>query len=205
MKTALISVSDKTGLEDLGHGLVELGFRILSTGGTAEALRAAGVRTIEVADYTGFPELMGGRLKTLNPKVFGGILGRRGIDDSVMTAYGIWSIDLVVVNLYPFQKTVAKPGVTWEEAIEKIDVGGPSMLRAAAKNHEFVTVVVDPTDYDEVLSELRESGTGLVSEALRRRLAGKIFVHTSNYDAAIAWFMGGELDPTHKDDHFNPS
>ena len=182
--TALISVSDKRGLDGLGQGLAQLGWSVLSTGGTASALREAGCEVTEVGDHTGFPEILGGRVKTLHPKVFAGILAAPTPDHEAQIAeLGIPRIDLVVVNLYPFRETVARDGVSLAEAVEKIDIGGPSLLRAAAKNHARVAVVVDPDDYDSVLSELRDGGIG---EATRRRLALKAFRHTAAYDAAIS-------------------
>lgn len=185
-KTALISVSDKTGLADFARALVERhGYRLLSTGGSARALREAGLPVVEVGDYTGFPEMMEGRVKTLHPKVHGGLLARRDRAEHLEAAraHGIDLIDLVAVNLYPFEATVARPGVTLEEAIENIDIGGPSMLRSAAKNHAAVTVVCDPADYGEVLEALAdEAALG----ALRARLARKVFARTSAYDAAIS-------------------
>ena len=184
---ALVSVSDKTGLEDLAKGLNEHGIEILSTGGTAKFISDLGIPVTEVADFTGFPELFDGRVKTLHPKIHGGLLHRRDNEEHVAQAKksGIMPIDLVVVNLYPFEKTVAKDGVTREEAIEQIDIGGPSMLRSAAKNHDAVTVVVDPTDYDVVLAELKEHD-GSTTLKTRERLAIKVFQRTSAYDAAIA-------------------
>src|SRR4029078_3870923 len=144
---ALLSVSDKHGLTDFARALAKLGIELLSTGGTAQALRNDGLSVREVADYTGFPEIMAGRVKTLHPRIHGGLLGRRGMDEKVMREHGIEPIDLLIVNLYPFAATIAKPNCTYAEAIENIDVGGPAMLRAAAKNHQDVTVVVDPSDY----------------------------------------------------------
>ncbi len=190
IRRALISVSDKTGVADLARALQqEFGVEILSTGGTARLLAEAGVRVTEVSDYTGFPEMMDGRLKTLHPKIHGGLLGRRGTDDAVMAAHGIAPIDLVVVNLYPFEQTVAREGCTLAEAIENIDIGGPAMLRAAAKNHAAVAVVVDAADYEPLLAELREHG-GALTGATRFRLAVKTFEHTARYDGAIANHLG---------------
>ena len=147
IQTALISVSDKTGVVEFAAGIAALGIEILSTGGTAALLRKNGLEVTDVADYTGHPEMMDGRVKTLHPKIHGGILGRRGSDDAVMAEHGIKPIDLVVVNLYPFSATIAKPGCTFDDAIENIDIGGPTMVRAAAKNHADVAIVVDPADY----------------------------------------------------------
>jgi phosphoribosylaminoimidazolecarboxamide formyltransferase/IMP cyclohydrolase len=189
---ALISVSDKTGVVDFARALAELGVEILSTGGTAKLLADNGVAVVEVGDYTGFPEMMEGRVKTLHPKIHGGILGRRGVDDAVMASHGIGRIDLVVVNLYPFEQTVAKPGCDLETAIENIDIGGPTALRAAAKNHAWVTVVVDAADYGRVLAEMRASG-GAVGAATRLDLATKVFEHTAHYDGAIASYLGARL------------
>jgi len=195
MKTrlALISVYDKEGVVPFATGLRELGFDILSTGGTAKALRDAGIQIKDVADHTGHPEIMDGRVKTLHPKVHGGILGVRDNPDHVYQAgaHGISFIDVVCVNLYPFVQAIAKPDVKFEEAIENIDIGGPSMIRSAAKNHRFVTVVTEPSDYPRVLDELRKSG-GQTSDELRRELALKAFSHTARYDTAIAgWLAGG--------------
>lgn len=184
---ALISVSDKTGLEELGQGLNRLGIEILSTGGSAKALRDAGVKVTEVSDHTGFPEIMDGRVKTLHPKIHGGILARRGVDDTLLGEQDIDRIDLVVVNLYPFEATVEKSGVTLSEAIENIDIGGPTLIRSAAKNHEFVTVVCDPADYDLVLGELESGAT--VSPELRYQLATKAFGRTANYDRAVNAYL----------------
>ena len=182
---ALISVSDKTGVGELGLALVKSGWRILSTGGTAAALRDCGVEVSEVSSYTGFPEIMGGRVKTLQPKIHGGILARRGEDEAVMRAHGIEGIDLVAVNLYPFADTVANPGCSLNDAIEQIDVGGPAMLRAAAKNHQHVTVLVDPSDYADIISALPSAPT--VEQ--RQRLAIKGFAHTAAYDAQISQYL----------------
>lgn len=190
---ALISVSDKTGLVEFCQGLVALGVELLSSGGTAKTLAEHGIAATEVSSYTGFPELMGGRIKTLHPRVHGGILGRRGIDEAVMAEHGIRPIDLVVVNLYPFEATVARPGCTLAEAVENIDIGGPALIRAAAKNHAAVGVVVDPADYPEVLRMLQAEG-GL-PEAMRLSLATKAFRHTGAYDAAIAAYLDALAEP----------
>jgi phosphoribosylaminoimidazolecarboxamide formyltransferase / IMP cyclohydrolase len=186
---ALISVSDKTGVADLARNLNALGVEILSTGGTARLLTGAGVPVIEVSDFTGFPEMMDGRVKTLHPKIHGGILGRRGTDEAVMADNDIAPIDLVVVNLYPFEQTVARPDCDLQTAIENIDIGGPTLLRAAAKNHAAVTVVVDSADYPLLLDELRANGNA-VSPATRYTLAVKAFEHTARYDGAIANYLG---------------
>ena len=185
---ALISVSDKTGVVEMAKGLAALGAEILSTGGTAKALRDAGVAVTDVAAYTGSPEILDGRVKTLHPKIHGGLLGRRGVPDHVkqMQQHGIGNIDVVVVNLYPFESTIAKPNCPFEEAIENIDIGGPSMLRSAAKNHEDVLVVVDPSDYTRVLEAVK---AGSVTPALRRELAMKVFQHTARYDSLIAGYL----------------
>lgn len=190
IRRALISVSDKDGIVEFCHELVALGIELISSGGTAALLSGQGLKVIEVADHTGFPEMMGGRLKTLHPKVHGGILGRRGQDEAVMLEHGIAPIDLVVVNLYPFRETVAKPGCTLADAIENIDIGGPAMIRSAAKNHASVAVVVDPADYAGVLAELRETDVAL-AEKTRFHLARKAFAHTAGYDAAIAAYLAG--------------
>jgi len=191
---ALISVSDKSGLVDFGRALADLGVEILSTGGTAKALADAGVPVVEVAERTGFPEIMDGRVKTLHPVIHGGLLGRRDLDDhrAAMTAHGIAPIDLLVVNLYPFEATRAR-GAGWEESVENIDIGGPAMIRAASKNHDFVTVVVDVEDYAAVLEEMRANG-GATTLALRRRLAAIAYARTAAYDAAIAGWLAKELD-----------
>jgi phosphoribosylaminoimidazolecarboxamide formyltransferase/IMP cyclohydrolase len=192
IQRALLSVSDKQGLIEFARGLVGLGIRLISTGGTQRALREAGLPVVEVAAHTGFPEMLDGRVKTLHPKIHGGLLGRR--DDpahvAAMREHGIEPIDLVVVNLYPFEATVARPGVSREEAIEQIDIGGPSMLRSAAKNHRDVAVVVDPARYGDVLEELQLSG-GRLTEATRRTL--EAFETTARYDSAIArWLFEAE-------------
>ena len=191
---ALLSVSDKTGLVELGRGLAELGVELVASGGTASALRDAGLDVVDVADLTQSPEMLGGRVKTLHPKVHGGILARRDLEDdrNDLEANGIGTIDLVVVNLYPFEETVAKAGVEYAEAIEKIDIGGPSMVRSAAKNHAYVGVLSNPGDYQDVLAELREKG-GL-SETTRRRLALQAFRSTARYDAAIQQWLAGEVE-----------
>jgi phosphoribosylaminoimidazolecarboxamide formyltransferase/IMP cyclohydrolase len=190
MRRALLSVTDKQGIVEFARGLADAGFGLLSTGGTARTLADAGVATTEVADYTGFPELMDGRLKTLHPKVHGGLLGRRDDDGhrAAMAAHQIDPIDVLCVNLYRFRETVKKPGITRQEIVEQIDIGGPAMIRSAAKNHHAVAVVVDPADYATVLRGLRDHGGTLPAELLRR-LAAKAFSHTAAYDAAIAqWF-----------------
>lgn len=188
VRRALISVSDKTGVLDLARELSTLGVEILSTGGTQRLLAEAGVAVREVSDYTGFPEMMDGRVKTLHPRVHGGILGRRGEDEAVMAAHGIAPIDLVVVNLYPFEQTVARPDCDLATAVENIDIGGPTMVRSAAKNHRHVGIVVDTADYPRIVAELREHG-GL-SAATRFDLAVKAFEHTARYDGAIANHLG---------------
>jgi len=189
VKRALISVSDKTGVVEFAQGLVNLRIELLSTGGTAKLLSGSGIKVKEVSDYTGFPEMMDGRVKTLHPKVHGGILGRRGIDDDVMMQHKILPIDLVVVNLYPFEQTIAKPGCNLATAIENIDVGGPTMVRAAAKNHEAVAVIVDCHDYAHVLNELSKNQRKLSAQT-RFELAVKAFEHTARYDGAIANYLG---------------
>jgi len=186
---ALLSVSDKTGVEDFARSLADAGVEILSTGGTAKLLRDAGIKVMEVSDYTGFPEMMDGRVKTLHPKIHGGILGRRGTDDNVMDQHGIGRIDLVAVNLYPFQEAIAKPECDLPMAIENIDIGGPTMIRAAAKNHKDVAVVVDPTDYNIILDEMKNNEGSLSTETCFR-LAVKTFEHTAQYDGAIANYLG---------------
>ncbi|HEY1992582.1 MAG TPA: bifunctional phosphoribosylaminoimidazolecarboxamide formyltransferase/IMP cyclohydrolase, partial [Gammaproteobacteria bacterium] len=195
VKRALISVSDKSGIVDFARALSAMGVELLSTGGTAKLLRDSGLQVKDVAEYTGFPEMMDGRVKTLHPKVHGGLLGRRGVDEPVMAEHGIAPIDIVAVNLYPFEATVAKPDVTYGEAIENIDIGGPAMLRSAAKNHAAVTVLVDGADYERVLAELKANG-GDVSAALKAELAAKAFAHTAAYDGAIANYLTS-LDARH--------
>ena len=189
IKRALISVSDKSGIVDFARELRGLGVEILSTGGTAKLLAENSVDVTEVSDYTGFPEMMDGRVKTLHPKIHGGLLGRRGIDDAVMAENGIAPIDLVVVNLYPFEQTIARPDCDLPLAIENIDIGGPTMLRAAAKNHNAVTVVVDANDYADVIEEMKINH-GTLSHESRYHFAVKTFEHTAHYDGAIANYLG---------------
>lgn len=188
IERALLSVSDKTGIVEFATRLNELGIELLSTGGTAKLLAEAGLPVKEVSSHTGFPEMMAGRIKTLHPKIHGGLLGRRGTDDAIMQEHEIAPIDLVVVNLYPFAQTVAKPDCSLTDAIENIDIGGPTMLRAAAKNHADVTVVIDPQDYDRVLSQISENGA--TDKVTRFDLALKTFEHTAQYDGAIANYLG---------------
>jgi phosphoribosylaminoimidazolecarboxamide formyltransferase/IMP cyclohydrolase len=187
VRRALISVSDKTGILEFARELVELGVEILSTGGTFKLLQDNGVAAVEVADYTGFAEMMDGRVKTLHPKIHGGILGRRGIDDAIMAEHGIRPIDLVAVNLYPFAATIAKPGCDLPTAIENIDIGGPTMVRSAAKNHKDVAIVVNASDYASVLASLKNGG---LSYAERFALMLKAFEHTAAYDGMIANYLG---------------
>ncbi|MEN9596933.1 MAG: hypothetical protein RL236_1367 [Pseudomonadota bacterium] len=187
---ALVSVSDKTGIVEFCRTLNQLGIEILSTGGTFKELTENNITAIEVSDYTGFPEMMDGRVKTLHPKIHGGILARRGIDDAVMAENAIHAIDMVVVNLYPFEATIAKPDCDFETAIENIDIGGPTMIRAAAKNHADVAIVVNPSDYVEILQELNENNAAL-SGATRFNLALKSFEHTARYDTSIATYLSG--------------
>ena len=189
VKRALVSVSDKAGIVDFCKQLVQLNITILSTGGTARLLAENGVKVVEVSDYTGSPEMMDGRVKTLHPKIHGGLLGRRGVDDAVMKKHGIEPIDLVVVNLYPFEQTVSRPDCTLTEAIENIDIGGPTMLRSAAKNYASVGVVVDVSDYQRVLAELQANRCTL-SDETRFSLAQKVFAHTANYDANVSNYLG---------------
>ena len=183
IRRALISVSDKTSLLELGQRLSKAGIELLSTGGSAKALRDAGIAVKDVSELTSFPEIMDGRVKTLHPKVHGGLLGRRGTDDAVMAELGIQPIDLLVLNLYPFEQTVAKPDCTLEQAIENIDIGGPAMLRSAAKNWNDVGVLTSPDQYEEALAEIETQG-GL-SRATRFKLAVAAFNRVSNYDGAI--------------------
>tara|TARA_R110001592_G_scaffold57536_14_gene174792 strand:+ start:39909 stop:41489 length:1581 start_codon:yes stop_codon:yes gene_type:complete len=189
VKRALISVSDKSGIVDFARELSQLGVELLSTGGTYALLNQNDIAVTEVSDYTGFPEMMDGRVKTLHPKVHGGILGRRGIDDGIMSEHGIDAIDMVVVNLYPFEATVSKPGCTLEDAIENIDIGGPTMVRAAAKNHRDVAIVVNAIDYQTILDELR-ANDGCTLHATRFDLAIKAYEHTAAYDGMIANYFG---------------
>jgi phosphoribosylaminoimidazolecarboxamide formyltransferase/IMP cyclohydrolase len=202
IQRALLSVSDKAGLVDFAKVLVATGVELISTGGTAKALREAGLQTIELSDYTGFPEMLDGRVKTLHPKIHGGLLYLRGNDahEGTVAQHGIRPIDLVVVNLYPFEQTVAKPGVSLHDAIENIDIGGPSMLRSAAKNHESVTVLVDPADYAEVAAAIQQNGDTTLEQ--RRKFAAKVYARTAAYDSAIAthleksFGLAGELPST---------
>jgi phosphoribosylaminoimidazolecarboxamide formyltransferase/IMP cyclohydrolase len=191
IQRALLSLSDKTGIVEFARELNSFGVELLSTGGTASLLRDAGLPVRDVSDFTGFPEMLDGRVKTLHPKVHGGLLGRRDLPDHLaqMAEHGILPIDLVVVNLYPFEATVAKSGCTLEDAIENIDIGGPTMLRSAAKNNRHVTVLVDPRDYALVLDEMKASG-GAVSSATNFRLAVKVYQHTAAYDGAISNWLG---------------
>src|SRR5882724_6522894 len=193
IQRALISVSDKTGLVPLAQILARAGIEIISTGGTAKTLRDAGLAVKDIGEHTGFPEMLDGRVKTLHPKVHGGLLFIRGNEthEAAAKAHGISPIDLVVVNLYPFEATVARPGVSLHDAIENIDIGGPSMLRSAAKNHDSVTVLVDPADYAEVAKQIAENGNTTL--ALRRRLAATVFARTAAYDGAIAAHLSAEF------------
>ncbi|HED16360.1 MAG TPA: bifunctional phosphoribosylaminoimidazolecarboxamide formyltransferase/IMP cyclohydrolase, partial [Gammaproteobacteria bacterium] len=189
IQRALISVSDKTGIVEFARALQARNIEILSTGGTARLLAEQDISVTEVSDYTGFPEMMDGRLKTLHPRIHGGLLGRRGTDDDAMQEHDIPPIDLVVVNLYPFENTVSQDDCSLQDAIENIDIGGPTMLRAAAKNHDAVTVIVNADDYPLVLEEMR-SHDGEVSAATRFRLARSVFEHTAHYDGTIANYLG---------------
>ena len=193
IRRALLSVSDKTGLVDLAQFLSGLGVQLLSTGGSAQALRQAGLAVTDVSEHTGFPEIMDGRVKTLHPKIHGGLLARRDLQDHIaaQAAHGISDIDLLVVNLYPFEATVAK-GADRDTIVENIDVGGPAMIRAAAKNHDFVTVVVEPGDYADLKQELT-THNGASCLDFRRRLARKAFARTAAYDAAISTWMAHDL------------
>ena len=190
VSTALISVTDKSGIVEFARSLEKLGVEILSTGGTARTLRDGGIKVLDISEYTGFPEMMDGRVKTLHPKVHGGLLGRRDNQEDIqmMEKHGIRSIDLVVVNLYQFELTIAKEGCTLEEAVENIDIGGPSMIRSAAKNFKDVTVITDPSDYSRVLQEISESGTTTLET--RFELAKKVFNLTWHYDRAISDYLG---------------
>jgi len=199
VRRALVSVSDKRGLIPFVTGLAELGVEVLSTGGTCRQLREANLDVIEVAEKTGFPEIMGGRVKTLHPVIHGGLLGRRGTDEAVMEEHGIEPIDLLVVNLYPFEQTIARDDATIDEAIENIDIGGPAMIRAASKNHDGVAVVVSPDDYEAVLHSLKNNELSLES---RRRLAAKAYAHTASYDAAITKYLSHSLGDDALGDRF---
>ncbi len=192
VRRALLSVSDKTGIVEFARALKERGIELLSTGGTAQLLVRHGISVKEVAEHTGFPEIMGGRVKTLHPKIHGGLLGRRGLDEDVMREHGIEPIDLLVVNLYPFAATVARRDASYDDAVENIDIGGPAMVRAAAKNHASVTVVVDPGDYRSLLDELA-ANQGATETAMRKRLAAKAFAHTAQYDAMVSAYFTGAI------------
>jgi phosphoribosylaminoimidazolecarboxamide formyltransferase/IMP cyclohydrolase len=203
VRRALLSVSDKTGIVEFARELKERGIELLSTGGTAKLLIRHGVAVKEVAEHTGFPEIMGGRVKTLHPKIHGGLLGRRGMDEDVMRDHGIEPIDLLAVNLYPFAATVARADCSYDDAVENIDIGGPAMVRAAAKNHASVTVVVDPGDYRSLLDELA-ANQGSTREVMRQKLAAKAFAHTAQYDAMVSAYFTGVIGagaaPTFPDD-----
>ena len=194
IRRALISVSDKDGVEEFARALHGLGVELVSTGGTARLLAGAGVPVTEVSALTGFPEIMAGRVKTLHPVVHGGLLGRRGVDDEVMREQGIEPIDLLAVNLYPFERTIGRPDCRIAEAVENIDIGGPAMLRAAAKNHAAVAAVSDPGDYPRIIEEMRQR-SGALSAETRFALSAEAFAHTARYDAAIANYLGSVVDP----------
>jgi len=194
IKTALISVSDKNGIVEFARELHASGVKLLSTGGTARLLTDANIAVTQVADVTGFPEIMDGRVKTLHPKIHGGILGRRSVDLNVMEQHGIDPVDLVVVNLYPFRETISRADVSFAEAIENIDIGGPAMIRAAAKNHADVTVITDSNDYPQLLRQLEQNQS--VDEAFRLQMARKAFAHTASYDSAITQYLAGQT-PEH--------
>ncbi|MED1092666.1 bifunctional phosphoribosylaminoimidazolecarboxamide formyltransferase/IMP cyclohydrolase [Bacillus paramycoides] len=192
-KRALVSVSDKTGVVEFVKGLLEQGIEVISTGGTKKLLEENGLQVIGISEVTGFPEIMDGRVKTLHPNIHGGLLAVRDNETHVaqMNKLGIQAIDFVVVNLYPFKETIAKPDVTFADAIENIDIGGPTMIRSAAKNHKFVSVIVDPVDYDVVLAELKENGE--VADETKRKLAAKVFRHTAAYDALISNYLTEQM------------
>lgn len=194
VKRALLSVSDKTGIVELGKALADLGIEIISTGGTMRTLKEAGVPVMAVQDVTGFPEMMDGRVKTLHPKIHGAILAVRDNPSHVqdMKNHGITPIDLVVVNLYPFQQTIAKPGVTLAEAIENIDIGGPCMVRASAKNNKYVAIVTNPAKYGEIIDILKKDGE--FTDAYRLELAREAFQHTAQYDTAIAAYLSEQVE-----------
>ncbi len=189
IKNAIVSVSDKTGIVDFSKKLSQLGVNILSTGGTARTLKESGLTVTDISDYTGFPEMMDGRVKTLHPKIHGGILALRDNAEhmSKLEEFGMITIDMVVVNLYPFQKTVANPNCSFEDAIENIDIGGPTMIRAAAKNFKYVAVVIDPSDYSKILNELETEKN--ISYETRLYLAKKVFKTMSEYDGAIFKYL----------------
>ncbi len=195
IERALLSVWDKHGVVEFARGLAAREVALISTGGTARTLREAGLAVTDVSEVTGFPEMMDGRVKTLHPKIHGALLARRDVEShqAACAAHEIELIDLVAVNLYPFQATVARPGVTFEEAIEQIDIGGPAMLRSAAKNHAAVTVICNPDDYSVVLEEMQAHG-GRTTAVTRRRLARRVFEHTAAYDRAIADYLEGVSD-----------
>ncbi|HEX7374295.1 MAG TPA: bifunctional phosphoribosylaminoimidazolecarboxamide formyltransferase/IMP cyclohydrolase [Steroidobacteraceae bacterium] len=195
IRRALLSVSNKEGLLDFARELRTRGISLLSTGGTANTLRSHGIEVTDVSAVTGFPEIMDGRVKTLHPKIHGGLLGRRGTDEAVMREHGIDAIDLVAVNLYPFAATIARPGCTFADAVENIDIGGPAMVRAAAKNHDRVAIVVDPLDYGAVLAEM-DRHEGGVSDETRLRLAAKAYSHTAQYDAMVAGYLDKAARPS---------
>ncbi|MGY0163609.1 bifunctional phosphoribosylaminoimidazolecarboxamide formyltransferase/IMP cyclohydrolase [Edwardsiella tarda] len=203
VRRALLSVSDKTGIVEFARALHQRGIELLSTGGTARLLSEAGLPVIEVSDYTGFPEMMDGRVKTLHPKIHGGILGRRDRDSDIMQQHEIKPIDMVVVNLYPFAQTVARPDCTLEAAVENIDIGGPTMVRSAAKNHNDVAIIVNNHDFDRVIAEM-DANDGSLSQATRFDLAIKAFEHTAAYDSMIANYFGTLVAPYHGDTS-NPS
>ena len=190
IKRAVISVSNKKGIVEFAKALSSMGVEILSTGGTAKALREAGITVKDVSEYTGFPEMLDGRVKTLHPKIHGGLLSRRNNpkDMEEIKKHGINTIDMVVVNLYPFEETISKPGVTFEEAIENIDIGGPTMLRSASKNFQDVAVIVDPSNYDKIIDEMKNL-KGDLSFKTRLELATKVFSHTSRYDTIITNYL----------------
>jgi phosphoribosylaminoimidazolecarboxamide formyltransferase/IMP cyclohydrolase len=190
VRRALVSVSDKRGLIPFVSALSKLGVEIVSTGGTCRAIREAGIEVTEVSAKTGFPEIMDGRVKTLHPVIHGGLLGRRGIDEAVMKEHGIEPIDLLAVNLYPFEETIAREDATVDDAIENIDIGGPAMIRAASKNHDGVAVIVDPNDYDRVIESIQKNDLSLER---RRRLAAKAYAHTASYDTAITKYLSKSL------------
>ena len=197
---ALLSVSDKTGLVEFAAELNTRKIELVSTGGTAAAIRAAGIPVVDVSEKTGFPEIMAGRVKTLHPGIHGGLLGRSGIDESVMDEHGIEAIDLLVVNLYPFERTISRTDTSYDDAIENIDIGGPAMIRAAAKNHARVTTIVDADDYETVLGAIDSGGIG---EDMRRRLAAKAFTHTAAYDSAICGFLNDATGRGRLTERFN--